>query len=458
MPAKGADRLSTPDLDEVPRTLTEAPPPRLLGLADQIALWGNLGISLLLIVAGTFVLAPDPTLPPLSLAAALTAVVVGAVLGNLLLGLGARAGAETGAPAMVLVRGLLGRRGSWVPTGANIAQNLGWATVEIMVIAAAAGRLTDPSWRWVAVVTTGVVATFMATRPLGVVRGYLKRVAVWVVLASTVYLFVQVLRRPLPALGDGSWTAFWKATDIVIALPISWLPLAADYSRHSRTPGAAFGGAAVGYGLATVAFFVLGVLATATDVAGDDVIASLLALPAGTIALLILVIDEVDEVFANLYSTAVSAQNLAPRLDRRWAVIVVGALATTLALLFDDYVAYESFLLLLGSVFVPLFGAFVTDYYVVRRGNWDITDQSPTRWAMAVPWLLGFVTYQLVNPGLVESWQRFWLERRADLGLTPPTWTSASVLSFLVAAATTFAVGSLSRRGRASSAGGSSSS
>lgn len=450
--------MSVHDLDEVPRTLTEAPPPRPLGLVDQVVLWGNLGISLLVIVAGTFVLAPDPTLPPLSLAAALTAVVVGAVLGNVLLGLGARAGAETGAPAMVLVRGLLGRRGSWLPTGANIAQNLGWATVEIMVIAAAAGRLTSPSFRWVAVVATGVAATFMATRPLGVVRGYLKRVAVWVVLASTAYLFVQVLRRPLPPLTQGSWSGFWKAADIVIALPISWLPLAADYSRHSRTAGAAFGGAALGYGAATIAFFVLGVLATAGDVAGDDVIASLLALPAGTIALIILVIDEVDEVFANVYSTTVSAQNLAPRLDRRWTAVAVGGVATTLALLFDDYIAYESFLLLLGSVFVPLFAAFVTDYYLVRRGPWDVSDASPTRWVMVVPWVLGFVTYQLINPGLVTAWQRFWVARQDDLGFSPPSWASASVMSFVVAALATLAIGSLSRRGDASSAVSSSSS
>ena len=438
-----------PDLArEVPRTLEEAPPPRTLGLLDQTVLWGNLGISLLLVVAGTFVLAPDPGLPPLSLAAAVTAVVVGAVLGNLLLGLGARAGAETGAPAMVLLRGLLGRRGSWLPTGANIAQNLGWATVEIMVIAAAAGRLTDGALRPVAVVATGAAATFMATRPLGVVRGYLKKVAVWVVLASTAYLFVQVLRRPLPAFGGGSWSAFWKATDIVIALPISWLPLAADYTRHSRTPGAAFGGAALGYGAATIAFFLLGVLATAGDLAGDDVIASLLALPAGTIALLILVIDEVDEVFANVYSTVVSTQNLAPRLDRRLAAVAVGAVATTLALLFDDYVAYESFLLLLGSVFVPLFAAFVVDYYVVQRRTWDVSDDAPTRWALLVPWVAGFVAYQLINPGLVASWQRFWIARQEDLGFEPPSWTSASLVSFAVAAALTLLVGRMRPRVR----------
>jgi putative hydroxymethylpyrimidine transporter CytX len=434
-------------IQEVPRTLEEAPP-RPLGFLDQTALWGNLGISLLLIVAGTFVLAPDPGLPALGLGAALVAVVVGALLGNVLLGLGAQAGAETGAPAMVLLRGLFGWRGSWLPTAANIAQNLGWATVEIMVIAVAAGQVSHAGIpRWIAVVLTGGAATVMALRPLGVVRGYLKRVAVWVVLASTAYLFVQVLRRPLPSLGGGSWTAFWKSVDVVIALPISWLPLAADYTRHSRRARDAFWGTALGYGLATVAYFVLGVLATATGVAGDDVIASLLALPAGALALLVLVVDEVDEVFANVYSTVVSAQNLHARLDRRSAAVVVGVVATGLALVFDDYASYESFLLLLSSVFVPLFAVFVVDYYLVRKRVWDVGEDAPVRWEMVVPWVVGFVAYQLVNPGFVASWASFWTARQHDLGISPPpAWTSASLVSFAVAAVLTLAVARLRPR------------
>jgi nucleobase:cation symporter-1, NCS1 family len=61
--------LLLPSADEVPRTLKEAPPPRPLGLADQVVLWGNLGISLLVLISATFVLAPDPGLPPLAPAA-----------------------------------------------------------------------------------------------------------------------------------------------------------------------------------------------------------------------------------------------------------------------------------------------------------------------------------------------------------------------------------------------------
>jgi len=430
---------------EVPRTLEEAPPPRLLGLFDQMALWWNLGISLLLLVAATFVVEPFGV-PRLSLAAALTAVLVGSVLGNLLLGLAAVPGAETGAPGMVLLRGLLGRRGSWVPTACNVLQLVGWTTFEIVVIAESATELTSSGWRWVFVVGAGVLATLMALRPLGVVRGYLKRIAVWVVLASTVYLFIQVLRQPLDRIDGGSWTGFWKGADLVIALSVSWIPLAADYSRHSTDNRSAFLGAFLGYGAASMVFFTLGVLAYAAY-GGDDVIGSLLAIPAGGVALVILIIDELDEVFADLYSTVVSVQNLDPRLDRRVLAVMVGALATMLALALDIH-SYEKFLLLLGSVFVPLFGTFATDYFLVSRRVWDVSDDARPRWEMLVPWAMGFVAYQLVNPGSVEWWANWWI----DLGFEAPSWASASLVSLAVAVVATLAVGAVTRRMRSTAA------
>ena len=444
--ATTAARSTTAGPVEAPLTLDQ-PPRKVLGLADQTVLWGNLGVSLLLPVTATFILTPAPSAAPLSLGAALVAIVVGSLIGNTLLGLGALPGAETGAPAMVLYRGLLGRRGSYLPTALNLAQCVGWSVFEIVIIAEAAARLTDESLRPLFVVLAGATATAMAIRPLWVVHA-LKRVAVWLVLASTAYLFVQVLRRPLPPLGEGSWEGFWKAADLVIALSVSWVPLAADYSRHSRTGRDAFLGAFLGYSASGAAFFSLGVLALAgygLD-PGFDVIDALLAVPAGALALLVLAVDEVDEAFANIYSTAVSAQNVAPRVDRRVLALAVGAGATLAALVFD-IVAYEGFLFLIGSVFVPLFGTFAAAYYVLdRRRGWDVTETAPARWWFVLPWVAGFVAYQLVNPGTVGWWQRFWLARADDVGFTAPTWLSASLAGLVVAAGLTLLVGGAARR------------
>ena len=129
---------------EAPITLAERPL-RTLGLRGCFGLWGNLGISLLLPVAATYVV-----LPGRPLVVTVAAIVVGAVIGSVLLGLSAAAGAREGVPAMVLLRGLLGGRVSYLPTVLNLVQCVGWATFEIVIIAEAAARVLGlPRWPFV---------------------------------------------------------------------------------------------------------------------------------------------------------------------------------------------------------------------------------------------------------------------------------------------------------------------
>jgi NCS1 family nucleobase:cation symporter-1 len=421
---------------EAPLSLTE-PPPRTLGLRACLGLWGNLGVSLLLPVAAMYVV-----LPGRPLAVTVAAIVVGAVIGSVLLGLAAAAGAREGVPAMVLLRGLLGGRMSYLPTVLNLVQCVGWATFEIVIIAEAASRVLDAP-RWPFVLAGGLLATLMALRPLAAAR-ILARYAVWAALAAVVYLFVEVVRHPLPPIDDGGAVSFWTAVDIVIALPVSWFPLAADYMRHARDGRSALAGTAIGYGVATVAMFTLGVLAlSAYGAGGLDVIDALLAVPFGVVAVLILVVVEVDEAFANIYSTAVSAQNFAARLDRRLLAGIVGVTATVLALTFD-IAAYEPFLFLIGAVFVPLVGVFAVVYFVLPRTGWDVTPHAPARPALLLPWIAGFVAYQLTLPtffaGTGAGWTAWWSARQEDLGIDPANGWSASLVSLTVAAVLTVAV------------------
>jgi purine-cytosine permease-like protein len=94
---------------------------------------------------------------------------------------------------MASLRGLFGRRGSIAPTVLNIAQNVGWATMEIIVISQAAVAVTSERWRWLFVVLAGIIATTMAVRPLGSVK-ILRKFMVWLLLFASLVLFVQVLR------------------------------------------------------------------------------------------------------------------------------------------------------------------------------------------------------------------------------------------------------------------------
>jgi nucleobase:cation symporter-1, NCS1 family len=435
MTTRATAQPPTTDRAEAAHTLVE-PAPRALRLIDQLGLWGNLGVSLLGFTGAIFVLVPVAE-PGMSLGAAITALLIGTVLGSLGVAAAAVPGARTGAPSMVLLRGLFGTKPSYLPTVLNILQLLGWTTFELVTIGTAMHQIASAIPRWAYILAAGAITTLLALRPLGWIR-VLRRYVTVAVLVALVYLFVQLLRHPLPALGSGSWNGFWIAVDTVIGVAVSWVPLASDYSRHAHSPREAFTGAFVGYSVTQIACYALGLVALVTVAHHDpdQIFGSFMAIPLGTLAFAVLAIRELDQSFADTYSTAVSIQNFRMRWDRRALALAVGTVATVCALALDIY-DYENFLLLIGSVFVPLLGVLVVDYFLISRGRWNLADSARPRWVMLLPWVLGFGAYQLVNPGYISWWQDGWQHVQSWLHFTPQTWMSASLTSFVVAAVAT---------------------
>jgi nucleobase:cation symporter-1, NCS1 family len=405
----------------------------VLGFTDQGALWANLGISLLGFSGAVYVLEPAGA-PRLSIVAAILATVVGTVLGSVMVGLSAIPGARTGAPAMVVLRGLFGGRLSYLPTLLNILQLLGWGTFELLVITQGAQALFHGGPKWLYVLVAGVLTTVMTIRPLGMLR-LLRRYVTIAVAVAMVCLYVLILRHPVPNLTAGSWRGFWTGSDTALAVAVSWIPVASDYSRHSRSPGAAFGAATVGYSITQILCYVLGLIALADVANATDTATSFgpfIAVPFGVVFFGVIVLREVDQSFTNVYSTAVSVQNLLPKLDRRVLSVIIGVLTMVFALTLPMD-QYQNFLTLIGSVFVPMFGVLAADYFLAGRSvRWDTSAGTPARWGMLVAWLLGLAVYQLINPGQVAGWSDLWTKVAGWLHFTPQGWMSASVLSFLV--------------------------
>ncbi len=414
------------------------PDARHLSGFDTFVLWADLGISLLVMVVGMFLV------PGLGLGAALAAIVVGSLIGNLLLGLVGTMGADTGVPTMVLFRPVLGLRGSYVPTVLNILQLLGWATFEIIVMAQAAALLSQRLFGmghylgWVVFFT--LLSALMAYGgPVLVVKQWMEKFAVWGVIVTMLWVTYAVLTtydlRALwakPATGEMS---FWLAVDLAAVMPISWVPLVADYSRFARSRRGAFWGTGVGYFVSQVWFYALGVLlglsaAVATDPSApiNPLLAAIAGLTAGWVSLLILLFGETDEGFANIYSAAVSAQNIFARTGQRTLTLAVSAVVFVLAATIP-LVQYESFLLLIGSIFVPLLGVITADYFVLRHRRYDVEEiyreggrywyGTGVNWVAVRVWLLGIVLY-LVIAGLPEL---------GLPGLAP--WMGATLPTFL---------------------------
>jgi putative hydroxymethylpyrimidine transporter CytX len=423
---------------------------RTLSGLDLTLLWGNLGVSLLVIVTAAFLV------PAMSLPDALLAILVGSLIGNAMLGAAGLIGADGGVPAMVLLRAPLGRRGSYAATGLNVAQCLGWATFEIIIIASALTALSDEllgvggNAFWTLV--TGAVALLLALMgPVGVVRRVIRKFAVWLVLASLVYLTWWALAdADLSALwnapGEGG-TSFLVGVDLVIAITVSWIPLAADYTRFSRSRPGAFVGTGLGYFLGGAWMLGLGAFLAVGRGIGDasELPAAVAAAGvASALALLAVTVDEADEAFANIYSTAVSLQNLVPAAAQRLLVVGVAGLATIGALTIE-LANYEPFLFLLGSFFVPLFGVLLADWLLAGRSyaGHDFFGAPSVRPGLVAAWLAGFALYQWLHP-LGPAWWVDLLERTNP----PETQVGSSLPSFALAFGLAVLAVLVERRGR----------
>jgi len=438
------EKTTAPSTAEVPATLEETAPQDLT-VRDQIGLWANLGISLMGFTGAIVVLQPHgPGTVQLGIPQAMLAIVVGTVVGTLAIAVAGLPGARTGQPAMVLLRGLFGGRLSYVPTALNIVQLVGWGTFEIVTIATAITTLTDVP-RWPVIVVTGLASIALSIYPLRWVK-ILRRYVTVAVVVAMLYLGVRLLADGLPHHSGGGWSGFAISVDACIAVSVSWVPVVADYSRHSSSPRASVIGTFAGYAVTQICCYGLG-LAFLIVVSGetDKVFAAFLAVPLGALCFGIISVREVDQSFVDVYSATMSIQNMRPRWDRRVISILIGVLITVLALSVDIY-GFAGFLTLIGSVFVPLLAVMVVDYFWAGgHRTWDLTERARRRPLMLLPWVVGFVVYQMTSPGEVAHWSQLWTRLDGAVGFTPDEWMSASVCSFVVAAVATVLVHLIAR-------------
>lgn len=414
---------------------------RVLGFLDYLVLWGDLGIGLLVLLAGSFLV------PGLGLGSALLATVVGSVLGSLMLSLIGILGSDTALPTMVLLRPALGVRGSYLPSALNVLQLIGWTIFEFILMGYAANAISRMLFGasnllvWTAVFAA-IVILMGVGGPIGVVRQWLEKFAVWIVVATTVWLtwhlltsssLAAVLSKP----GNGS-LSFWSAVDLVIAMPVSWLPLVADYSRFAQRSSRAFWGTFVGYALTNIWFYGLGafILLAASFSQQPKEFVSALALSAGWVAFLILLLDETDNAWADLYSAAVSLQNVLRKVKQRWLILGLGLFSFAVAI-FLDITQYQNFLYLIGSIFTPLFGLLAADYFLLRRRKYQESEIYRVRGAYwyrggvnpfgIVAWVAGILVYNVAAPATLGAFLPQWVS------IIPPSLTlcGGSIPSFI---------------------------
>ena len=402
--------MTTPTLPANEALAPISPERRVFGLRDHAALWFSLGVGLLVMQVGAYLM------PALGTKEAMLAIVGGSLIGAGMLGWVAKIGCDSGLASAGLMHAVYGRSFARLPIILNIVQLLGWGTFELVIMRDAtvaigrqSGSMLAGYWPVLATLLWGAVITLLISGSMvQLVRQIISRVALPLVVLSLMWLTWKFLgmaqAQGLEALwqrrGEGGMGVL-PALDLVIAMPISWLPLVADYARHGQSGSAALRGTWAGYALANIWCYALGVL-VALVLPSEDLVTALLLAQGGLIALSLILIDEVDNAYGDAYSGAVSSHSLLPRWSVRQWGLGVAVVCTLMALVLPMH-SLEPFLLLLSSVFVPLFGVILGRLAFGANPPALLASARPVNAVPVVLWLLGIAMYHLapkVVPGL----------------------------------------------------------
>jgi putative hydroxymethylpyrimidine transporter CytX len=379
---------------------------RNLNGMDFFLLWAGAAVSLAEIWAGGL-------LVPLGFLSGFLVILMGHVIGNIPLALGGMIGSRTGLPTMVAVRPSFGVRGSYFATVLNLVQLVGWTGVMLWI----GGKAAQAVWPLPSVGFRGWVVICGIATTLWALLGHrywkwLHRIAVTALIALCCVMSYLVLHKyglgNLLAISTKQGMPFMLGLDIVIAMPISWLPLVCDYSRYGKGAESAFWGTWVGYFIVSSWMYVIGLaaaLATRSPTPDSMVLELMVDLGLALPAIIIVLFSTFTTTFLDIYSAAVSALNIWPQMGERRGSLTCGILGTAIALMFPG-TAYENFLLFVGSVFCPLFGVVLADYFFLRgqryfdKGMKDQGDYWYTGgfnlWAFAA-WGIGFGLYHFLQ-------------------------------------------------------------
>jgi cytosine permease len=310
------------------------------------------------------VTSPERTVEIL-LVGAIILTIIGAFTGGI--------GAATRLSSYMLNRIAFGRRGAALVNIAFAISLLGWFGVNIDLFSGAVQRLAMDLFEqaipaWPVELFAGVVMTITTVFGFRAIN-LLSTLLVPVLVLVTFQLITGSLDvTPFTELMAGAGSdriSFGDGVSSVVGAVIVGAVILPDITRFIRHwLGAVY--------LVVITYFFIDLVVTgagalaASALQDDDLLNIMITLGIGWAAFAIIIFGSWVLNSLNLYSTMLSVESTAPRLDNRILILVTGALGTVAAFLnILDY--FLDFLFYLSIVFVPVAGVIAVDYLVLRR-------------------------------------------------------------------------------------------
>ena len=349
----------------------------------QFAFWFGGNINVFNVVLGAVIVSIG-----LSFWQSLLAIAAGTLIGALLIALHATQGPRLGVPQSIQSRGQFGFYGSAFMFPAVLLVNVGFIAACLVIQAQAmtgvTGALTIPQWIVIMAVPSVVIGIFgyrwihRVMQATAVVTG-----------VALVIMLAQGLRYSVPA-DETTWdwptlSLFLAGVALLVIDLLSYGPLVSDYTRYlpANTSGRRlFWGIYAGSVLATLFSCGVGAYLAALVPALGPVAA--IGKVSGSWALVIMAVSLIDANTVNAYTGSFQvlafggmwrrfrAESVTVRLVPFVLVMTAGVLTAYLG--YQSFVTnLTNFLDLLLVILIPWSAVNLADYFLVRRGRYDVT-------------------------------------------------------------------------------------
>ncbi len=386
-----------------------------LTFKDFFCLWFGAAISMAEILTGGL-------LAPYGFKNGLLIIIVGHVIGVTVLALGGIIGSRERLPALASTKISFGLYGSYLFSFCNILQLIGWTAVMIISAARSINLISKELWNFdqihfYCLILGIVILIWILSGKTGFKK--INVLAVSLLFGLTVILSMVVFKDsklwvPALPLTGPDWGL---GLELNIIMPLSWLPLIADYTRFAKNTKVGFWGGWIGYFIGSSWMYLVG-LGSGIVSNNPDPTNLMLATNLGFAALGIVFLATVTTTFLDVYSAGVTFTNIFPRCNEKTVALIVGGIGTVLAVM-APIEQYQNFLYAIGSIFAPLFAVLLTDYFVLKFGK-SIDKALLIDWGAITIWVLGIVLYYAL------------LQTHFCLGATLPVMIVTGAINLLI--------------------------
>lgn len=347
-------------------------------------------------------------------------------------------GFKVGTSTMGLTRVVFGVHGTKLPTVANAINILGWTSVSnffaaITVSYIAAGLFGTPAYGEPGSgIILAIGAALNGLISLAVVRiagsrsiKVAERVMMVLLIALTTWITVVVFQttslaeimawRPAPE----NVLPVGVGVDIMLAFSMTWATVVGEFTRYTKTKISATVAPMLGANLAVYWFALVGTLGVISvainsgvfDPNNADPSSIAISLGLGWVALLVVIFSTVTTNMVDIYTASYNIMNLFPKMKFNKAVTLVGIsciLISWIPIISGSFIDYFfAFVHVIGAIFPPLLAVLVADYYLIRKGRYQVTEldnKNGPYWYKGGfnvygigSWLAGVLVYVILN-------------------------------------------------------------